>query len=148
MRRPHIYSPFSEPPGDCNLDAVAAILSEKHLLDPSRQAKQERSRRTINAHKLLDSIEKRVQFISRQSLSSCSVEMQCRLCANLQIVKERLSCVNRRVASVVSRKTSILRTCVELQTRLESGKTPLLTDEPVKYDSCKSMFIFFCKGDP
>ncbi|KAG9315638.1 hypothetical protein JVU11DRAFT_3280 [Chiua virens] len=108
------------------------------LQESSFLSKQERNRRTLNSHKVLDSIEARVQFISRQSLCLSSVETQRRLVSEVQLVKDRLSCVNRKVPSVMTRKNSILHSCIEVEARLDSTNTPRTPEGSIKYDSCSS----------
>ncbi|KAG6370129.1 hypothetical protein JVT61DRAFT_12429 [Boletus reticuloceps] len=124
-------------PSEDNNPRTTSILLERELL-----SKQERNRRTVNAHRVLDSIESQVQFINRESMSSSSLDVRSRLSSKLRMVKERLSCLKRKVPSVVSHKSSILQSCIDIDKRLDSGEIPLPTDDPVKYDSCKYMYIY------
>lgn len=109
-----------------------------YRVDDPTLPRQERSRRTVKAHQVLDSIAARIQAIEQRTLESESMEMRAALWAQLGGVRKALAAVNRRAPSLVSRKDQLFLSLSKLEKQIdEHAKNIDATSKAVKYDSCE-----------
>ncbi|KIM55557.1 hypothetical protein SCLCIDRAFT_98339, partial [Scleroderma citrinum Foug A] len=105
-------------------------------VDDPTLPRQERSRRTVKAHQVLDSIAARIQAIEQRTLKSESMEMHAALWAQLGGIRKALAAVNRRAPSLVSQKDQLFLSLSKLEKQIdEHAKNIDATSKAVKYNS-------------
>ncbi|KAI5993532.1 hypothetical protein EDD15DRAFT_2196528 [Pisolithus albus] len=106
-------------------DDPAMFTNVTHSRAPPA-SNRESNNRTTKAHKVLDSIEKRVRTLLRSSPSSR------RLHSDVEGIRRALHDVRRQVDSVTTRKRELTRLCDELEERVVPEEED---DDPMDYDS-------------
>lgn len=106
-----------------------------YLLNMSgRKYEPPEKHRTNVAHRVLDQIKIRIQDIDQQLLTPISSYE--RLHSELAGVRNAISNVKQKAASVTVRKEELFKLCNSLDHRLNEYRPTILSD-PVEYDSCE-----------